>query len=76
MEIEIANPITADIKLNGSSLVAIMCRVEVKDGAVTLVIGDHVHYHAKATTHGGIRLLNQGPVQVKKTKPKKIDHEL
>lgn len=72
MNVDVFAPITADPKLNGEALCAIMCRVKVKDGKVTVILGDHVHYHAEANANGSVVLRNMGPVKsAAKAKAKK-----
>jgi hypothetical protein len=72
MNVDVFQPITADPKLNGEGLCAIMCRVKVKDGKVTVILGDHVQYHAEGGPSGTVMLRNTGPVNAAaKAKAKK-----
>lgn len=64
MKIDVLNPITADPHLNGESLCAVICRVKVVNGKVTIVLGDHIQYIAEANANSSLILRNNGPVKV------------
>lgn len=64
MKVDVHHPITADPKLNGEALCAIICRVKAVDGRITVTLGDQVHYHAEAGPNGSLMLRNTGPVPV------------
>lgn len=77
MIVEVAAPFTIDPKLkkaSGSTLCAIICRVVIENGAVKLIIGDHVGYHVEPNANGQIHVRQTGPVPVKaKRKAKAVE---